>query len=148
MAGKTRIDGTAYSIKGGKTRIDGTAYTIKQGKTRIDGTAYTISLGGKTLIVSGTDTSGYNYGYVALNSYKIADGTREITDSDTLMVYVGSNSTSYGASCRVYLNGSGVKAGSGMYTLNISSYKTINIKFTEYTAGAFDIYYHCNITTT
>lgn len=148
MPGKTRIGGTAYTIKGGKTKINGTNYSIKQGKTRIDGTAYTISFG-KTLTVSGTDTtSGDDLGCALLNGSRIVDGTRGITDSDTLKVYVGSNSTSYTASCKVYLNGSVVKSGMGAYTIsNISSYNTITIKFTKYTSGSY-LYYHCNITTT
>lgn len=146
MAGKTRVDGTTYEIKGGKTRVDGTTYEIKSGKTRIDGTTYNITFSsGKTLTISGT---GGSYAMTYINNYGEGDGTYTLQDSDVVKVYVGSNSTSYGASCRVYLNGSGVKSGSGYYTLNISSYKTINIKFTEYTVGAFDFYYHCNITTT
>lgn len=45
MAGKTLINGTAYTIGGGRTLIGGTGYSIKSGKTLIGGTAYTISFG-------------------------------------------------------------------------------------------------------
>lgn len=43
MAGKTKINGTAYTIKGGKTKIGGTLKTISKGITKIGGTAKTIS---------------------------------------------------------------------------------------------------------
>ena len=45
MAHKTRIDGTAYEVKGGRTLIDGTGYSIKGGRTLVDGTGYDISFG-------------------------------------------------------------------------------------------------------
>lgn len=45
MAGKTKINGTAYTIKGGKTKVGGTAYSIKGGKTLKGGTGYKISFG-------------------------------------------------------------------------------------------------------
>nr|DAT44444.1 MAG TPA: hypothetical protein [Caudoviricetes sp.] len=43
MAGKTLINGTAYTINGGRTLIGGTGYDIKSGKTLIGGTGQTIS---------------------------------------------------------------------------------------------------------
>lgn len=45
MAGKTKIDGTNYTISGGKTRVNGTVYQIKGGKTMVNGTLYDISFG-------------------------------------------------------------------------------------------------------
>ena len=45
MAGKTLINGTAYTINGGRTLINGTGYDIKSGKTLIGGTGQTISFG-------------------------------------------------------------------------------------------------------
>lgn len=45
MAGKTLINGTAYTIGGGRTLIGGTAYSIKSGRTLIGGTGYSISFG-------------------------------------------------------------------------------------------------------
>lgn len=45
MAGKTLINGTAYTINGGRTLIGGTGYDIKSGKTLIGGTGQTISFG-------------------------------------------------------------------------------------------------------
>lgn len=43
MAGKNKINGTAYTVKGGRMKINGTGYKIARGKTKIDGTARTIS---------------------------------------------------------------------------------------------------------
>lgn len=45
MAGKTLINGTAYTINGGRTLIGGTGYGIQSGKTLIGGTGRTISFG-------------------------------------------------------------------------------------------------------
>lgn len=149
MPGKTRIDGTAYNIKGGKTRIDGTVYTIKQGKTRVNGTAYTITLSSGTQVIIEGDLNS-TYAYATVNGTKItATGTTKTLESGgTLSVYVSSNSTSYRASCRVYLNDSAVKSGYGTYTLtNPSQYKTITLKFVWNMAGSY-AYYHCRITTT
>lgn len=42
MGHKTKVNGTAYEIKGGKTKVDGTAYSIKGGKTNVGGTGYSI----------------------------------------------------------------------------------------------------------
>lgn len=42
MAHKTRINGTAYKIKGGRDLIGGTGYAKKNGKALINGTAYDI----------------------------------------------------------------------------------------------------------
>ena len=43
MAGKTLINGTAYTNKGGNVKVNGTGYKIARGKTKIDGTAWTIT---------------------------------------------------------------------------------------------------------
>lgn len=43
MAGKTKINGTAYTINGGKTKVGGTAYSINGGKILKGGTGYDIS---------------------------------------------------------------------------------------------------------
>lgn len=142
MASKTRVNGTAYDIKGGMTRINGTAYSIKSGMTRVNGTAYTISLGGKTITISNTLGS---YGMAYLNNYGLGNGTSSFKDTDTLKVYVGGDS-SYSSYARVFLNDSVVKTGAGYYTLsNISQYKTITIKF-EY--KNYNTYGWCYITTT
>lgn len=45
MAHKTKINGTAYSIKGGKTKVNGTAYSIKKGMTKVNGTSRSITFG-------------------------------------------------------------------------------------------------------
>ena len=45
MAGKTLINGTAYTVKGGTTKVNGTGSKIARGKTKIDGTAWTIAFG-------------------------------------------------------------------------------------------------------
>ena len=147
MPGKTLINGTAYTIKGGKTLIDGTAYSIKQGKTRVSGTAYTITLAsGTTVTITGDLNS--NYGYATVNGTKItATGTTKTLESGgTLSVYVGSGNANYASSCRVRLNGSAVKIGSGTYTIsNPTQYGTITLKFTWSLTGG---YYSCDITTT
>lgn len=149
MAGKTLINGTAYTIKGGKTRINGTAYSIKQGKTLVNGTAYTISLGGNvSLSFSGDFDVNYSYATWNGNAVKTAMSTANASTDGTLSVYVSSSSTSYRASCRVYLNGAAVKSGYGTYTINMSQYKTsIAIKFVKKTAGSY-VYYNCEITAT
>ncbi|MCQ2439439.1 MAG: hypothetical protein MJ074_06730 [Oscillospiraceae bacterium] len=41
-AGKTLVNGTAYTIKGGRTLVGGTGYSIKSGKTLVNGTGYSI----------------------------------------------------------------------------------------------------------
>ena len=38
MAHKTRVNGTAYEVKGGKCLVNGTVYNIKKGRTLINGT--------------------------------------------------------------------------------------------------------------
>ena len=43
MAGKTLINGVAYTITGGKTLINGTSYNISKGRTLINGTGYDIN---------------------------------------------------------------------------------------------------------
>lgn len=42
MAGKTKVSGTTYSIRGGKTKVSGTTYSISGGKTKVSGTNYSI----------------------------------------------------------------------------------------------------------
>lgn len=42
-AHKTRINGTAYTVKSGKCMVNGTVYNILKGRTLIDGTGYDIT---------------------------------------------------------------------------------------------------------
>ena len=42
-AHKTRINGTAYTVKGGKCMVNGTVYNILKGRTLINGTGYDIT---------------------------------------------------------------------------------------------------------
>lgn len=146
MPGKVKVGGTNYSIKSGKTKVNGTNYTIKGGKTKVSGTNYTITLSsGVSVSISGAKSP---YTYAFLSGGSKTDGTYTIEEGADVKVYVSSNNTSYDSTCRVYLNGSGVKAGAGYYTFSSTGYKTIKIVFTEYTAGTSSLYYHCNITTT
>lgn len=56
MAGKTLINGTAYTVKGGKTKVNGTGYSISKGITLIGGVAKTISFLNKYILFgSGTN---------------------------------------------------------------------------------------------
>lgn len=144
MPGKVLINGTAYSVNGGKTLISGTGYSIKQGRVLIDGTVYSIAFG-KTFTVSGSSTENDMWGVAVLNgTAKSKDGTYSISDSDSLQVYLTGASSSYDASCKVYLNGTLVKSGKGYYTIsNPTQYKSITIKFTR-----MSNYVLCNITTT
>nr|DAP39044.1 MAG TPA: hypothetical protein [Caudoviricetes sp.] len=43
MAHKTRINGTAYTVKSGKCMVNGTVYNILKGRTLIGGTGYDIT---------------------------------------------------------------------------------------------------------
>lgn len=146
MAGKTRIDGTTYSIKGGKTLINGTAYSIKQGKTRIDGTTYSITFNtNKTVVISGTATGSSYYAYAAINSTAQKDGTYTIKSTDELLAVVYGTQSTYNQYCRVYLNDTLVKSGSGVYEVDTSAYTNITIKFE---AKNYNTYYWCYITAT
>ena len=71
MASKTKVNGTAYTIKAGKTKINGTAYTIRKGITKIGGTSKTINFGYQINITG----SGSNLTNSELySSYAVVDG--------------------------------------------------------------------------
>ena len=84
MAGKTLINGTAYTINGGRTLISGTGYDIKSGKTLIGGTGRTISFG--------TPISSLTVGSSIFMNY---DGER----TEFLIVHQGLPSSIYDSSC-------------------------------------------------
>lgn len=74
MAGKTKVNGTSYTIKGGKTKIGGTTYSIGGGTTKIGGTAKHISfnrLPSSFQEVEYIQSSGYgrNGQYIDINIY-------------------------------------------------------------------------------
>lgn len=140
MAHRCKVDGTNYNVIGGRCRVDGTSYKIIGGKTKVDGTAYSIRFG-KTLTISKSN----DYCWVSVDGKEKPDGTYEYNDDTVIKVYVYASDDAYLSSCKLYLNGTVVKSGSGLYTLsNVSSYNTITIKFTNIESS----YYFGYITTT
>ena len=75
MAGKTKIDGTEYTVKKGKTRIAGTAYDVKGGKTLVDGTAYSIRFNGEPFTLQIRNM----VGYYDITVYFISNGLEDTT---------------------------------------------------------------------
>lgn len=84
MAGKTLINGTAYTINGGRTLISGTGYDIKSGKTLIGGTGQPISFG--------TPVSSLAVGTSVYMNY---NGTK----TEFLVIHQGLPSNIYDSSC-------------------------------------------------
>ena len=143
IGGRTKIDGTNYSIKGGKTKIDGTNYTIKGGRTKIDGTDYTIMCGKTKITISGSYS---DICAVFVDSKWLKDGTHTFTDTSKIEIYVDGLQTAYSDECRVYLNGTLVKSGACVYTIsNVAQYSTIDI---VYESKVYNSYFYCYITTT
>lgn len=142
MAGKTKINGTNYTISGGKTKISGTNYSIVGGRTKINGTNYSISFS-KKLTIIGSDG---DWTLVRLNNADKVDGTYDYTDTSSVRVWVIAKDTAYSSYCRVYLNGTLVQSGDGPYTISSpGQYNSITV---EYKWQNYNTYPWAYITTT
>lgn len=52
MAHRTKINGTAYEIKGGRTKVGGTGYDVKKGRTKVGGTGYDIEFSSPMMTIT------------------------------------------------------------------------------------------------
>lgn len=139
MAHKTKINGTAYSIKGGKTKVNGTAYSIKKGMTKVNGTGYSIKFSKPVTVtkLASTNTSGYFKltnvtTNTVLNNQSNSAGTFNCNTGEIIRVsgYVSSTS----GTVRVYLNGNLVlskNGGSGTEGVNYNYWADYDYELTQ-----------------
>lgn len=100
-----------------------------------------------TYIVNITGSTSNSLAYAILNGVQTTNtGTTTYTSKPTVAVYVDANAYAAKSNCKVTLNGTTVKTGSGTYTADIGDADTVNIKFSSAWVGSY-IYFTCDITT-
>lgn len=110
MAGKTKINGISYTIKGGKTKVNGVGYSVSKGITKVDGVAKTISFSrlpsGYTEVEYITGVNGAYINVQIKPSYSVgarfAFSSKFVSNTFAPFPYCsisGNQSASYGARC-------------------------------------------------
>lgn len=133
----TLIGSTAREIESGTVLIGGVVREIESGTVLVGGVAREIAFSQPVSItISGTVKNG-TFAYCTVDGVKVGPDTAsgsltiEVDNKQVVAVYVSSSGTYLGSRCKVTLNRTTVLSGAGTYTLDITQYTTVTIKFTS-----------------
>lgn len=110
MAHKTKVNGTAYEIKGGRCKVGGTGYEIKKGRTKVGGTGYDVPF------ITGTPIGNFEVGK---SVYLMENGSAV----EYLVVHQGLPDSMYDSSCNgTWLLRKAVYENRAWHSSNINNY--------------------------